>query len=562
MLRQKRLVLFLTLTIIAMVVCSGILPVFIRNFVDAIVYKSQTEDYLLKNAFLLLGLFVFNFGLSLFYEIKFIKFSAKLEADILYDMTQKIIHTPYITLSKYNTGDLYNRIAIDARVFYEVINNLFFVWFKNILYLIAYFCLLFYFIGWYSLLIWLVIPVIIAIYVNFDKRVGNKSENYSAKQSELYSLFKRITSNIKFIKSNNSSAAFSSIIKGKIDHFSELRKNIYRAEACAIQSYKLIELLAYIFILFMGLYFIYQGKTTIGTLMGVLSFITQFIASTRTYADYFTKFRRTQGYFDRLMETWDFQDERQLNKGKQSLETINSISINAIKFSYDEKTVLNCNSQITLEKGKKYALIGKTGSGKSTFTSILLKLLPVPDNTVLFNSTDSNQIDTNALYEKTGILLQEDYLFDMPLIDNIVLGEEHLKPRVTQIVENFGLESFLADLEGGLEKEIINNGANLSGGQRRIVSLLRILVRNPEIIILDEVTNGMDSKLKERFFDFIEQIHPDRIILFITHDFSNIDWFHEVLFIHDAKILAGNHDHLINENSNYRKMFTKQAESN
>jgi ABC-type transport system involved in cytochrome bd biosynthesis fused ATPase/permease subunit len=71
----------------------------------------------------------------------------------------------------------------------------------------------------------------------------------------------------------------------------------------------------------------------------------------------------------------------------------------------------------------------------------------------------------------------------------------------------------------------------------------------------------MDSKLKERFFDFIEQIHPDRIILFITHDFSNIDCFHEVLFIHDAKILAGNHDHLIKENVNYRKMFTKEAET-
>jgi ABC-type multidrug transport system fused ATPase/permease subunit len=293
--------------------------------------------------------------------------------------------------------------------------------------------------------------------------------------------------------------------------------------------------------------------------MALLSFIREFIAATRVYANYFTKFRIASGYFERLLETWHFPDERAINKDKTAVTSIKTIDVKPFDFAYDNKTIISIPKTMAFYKGSKYAIVGETGSGKSTFVSLLLKLLPVEANKVFFNQQDSQEINTESLYEKTGFLLQDDYFFDMTILENILLGENNLESKLIRLIKNFQLEDFFLNLEKGLQTKIVNNGANLSGGQKRIISLLRALVREPDILIFDEITNGMDIKLKEKFFCFINKTVSEKILLFITHDQAYLSWFDKVVFINKSKVYLDTHQSLLETNNDYKKMLKNHS---
>jgi ATP-binding cassette, subfamily B, bacterial len=223
------------------------------------------------------------------------------------------------------------------------------------------------------------------------------------------------------------------------------------------------------------------------------------------------------------------------------------LQFNNVTFSYspESKKILN-NVSLELEQGKSYALIGPTGEGKSTTASLMSKLLTPNSGQIIFQNKDLSDWEEVDLYQQIGFILQEPYLFTGSLLDNIVYGNNELmhfssafNPNVSKeegkqfekILVNKGLDKLIALFPDRLKTEVTNNSANISLGQKQIINFVRVILRSPSFLILDEATANLDTiteKLLQEILDKLPQATTKVIIAHRLNTIKNVDQVFQV----------------------------------
>jgi ATP-binding cassette, subfamily B, bacterial len=209
-----------------------------------------------------------------------------------------------------------------------------------------------------------------------------------------------------------------------------------------------------------------------------------------------------------------------------------------VTFSYspDSKKILN-NVSLELEQGKSYALIGPTGEGKSTTASLMSKLLTPNSGQIIFQNKDLFDWNKADLYNQLGFILQEPYLFSGTLLDNIVYGNNELmhfssafNPNVSKeegkqfekILIDKGLDKLIALFPDRLKNEVTNNSANISLGQKQIINFVRVILRSPSFLILDEATANLDTITEKLLQEILDKLPKDTTKVIIAHRLNTI----------------------------------------
>jgi len=226
------------------------------------------------------------------------------------------------------------------------------------------------------------------------------------------------------------------------------------------------------------------------------------------------------------------------DNGRRHLsEPVHTIEFQQVSFMYADGKKILSNASLHLERGKIYALIGASGTGKTTIAQLILRLREPSSGTVLINGTPSNQIPLAVLYERIALISSDTTIFSGTVADNLLLGNANASEAAMKTVcLRTGLQEFFTPGEPGLLRETGEGGRLLSGGQRQRLAIARMLLSNPDVILFDEATSSIDKKTEESIKDVITGLSRDHCILIISHRFSILELAEEWYMIADKTI--------------------------
>ncbi len=315
-----------------------------------------------------------------------------------------------------------------------------------------------------------------------------------------------------------------------------------------VPSYGLAGNVAQIIVLFFGIYMLQQGQFTIGFMISYFVYLSRFYDPMRQIAGIWPIFQVAMAGWDRISAVLAMESDMPVmevagTNGKGLLE------FRDVSFKYGEKEVLH-QVNFTLERGKTYAFGGPTGGGKTTTASLIARLYDPVSGQVLLDGKDIRTYKTEARTQKIGFILQEPFLFTGTLYDNILYGNEkyqqHSPEQLNEILQQKGLLHILDRFDKGLQTPVTSKGESMSLGQRQLIAFVRALLREPELLILDEATANIDTVTEQLLGEILAKLPAQTTQIIIAHRLNTIEKSDEIFFVNAGQIIqAGSFDHAI-----------------
>lgn len=235
----------------------------------------------------------------------------------------------------------------------------------------------------------------------------------------------------------------------------------------------------------------------------------------------------------KIKDIFEFNDERE-NEEEKIIENIEEIKLENVDFSYTDKKILN-DINLRIKKGDKIALIGKSGEGKTTLVKLITGEEKANKGNIFINS--ENIMNIKNIYEKIGVLSQNSHIFNRSIKENITMGRNIDEKKLKEVIELSGVKDFIEDLENGIYTITGQNGSYLSGGQRVRIALARMMLSEPEIIILDEPLEGVDKIKEEKVIENIKKYIKDKTVIIISHRFSILNMADRIIGLENGTIV-------------------------
>ena len=304
-----------------------------------------------------------------------------------------------------------------------------------------------------------------------------------------------------------------------------------------------------------------QNEITIGVMVAFPVYINMLFRPVRMLADKFNTLQMGMVAAERVFKLLD--DPAFLEKtGTQKLARLNGdVRFEHVNFSYDGITPILKDVSFSLKSGETLAIVGSTGSGKTTITSILNRFYEIQSGEIYFDNIPLHDIDIYSLRNRISVVLQDVFLFNGTIFENITLRDKSISlDRVVECAKLIGADGFIENLPGGYMYNVMERGATLSVGQRQLISFVRALVFDPDILILDEATSSIDPESEEIIQYAIERIITKRTSIIIAHRLTTIRHAQNILVMDKGEAIEfGPHEKLMQiEGGRYRELYEMQ----
>ena len=306
-----------------------------------------------------------------------------------------------------------------------------------------------------------------------------------------------------------------------------------------------------------------SGKTAdAGLLVAFILYLNQIFRPLRVIADKFNVIQMGGIAAERVFKVLENPDvEPAAAEGSYRPEQVKgAIEFRQVSFGYEEGRDVLQDINFTVPAGSTVALVGHTGSGKSSIISLLNRLYPLTRGSILLDGVDINQYDPNIVRKNIGVVLQDVFLFSDSIANNISLyNPEITRSQMLDAAKAVGAESLINSLPGGLDFNVRERGVNLSVGQRQLISFIRAYVYNPQILILDEATSSIDSETEQLIQEATEKLTRGRTSIVIAHRLSTVEHADRILVMHQGEIVEqGRHEELLSAKGRYWTLFQNQ----
>jgi ATP-binding cassette subfamily B protein len=242
----------------------------------------------------------------------------------------------------------------------------------------------------------------------------------------------------------------------------------------------------------------------------------------------------------------------------------NDIEIDQVSFAYNKDQYVLKDIAFTLASGKTLAIVGQTGSGKTTIINLLSKFYPLRAGEIRLGGISIQDMDNHTLRSKIAVVLQDVFLFSGSIFENISMFRSDIsKEQMIETAKRLGAHEFIMNLPGQYNQQVQERGLTLSAGQRQLISFVRAMVTNPDILILDEATSSVDHHTEQVIQQAIDKMMHNRTCIIIAHRLSTIRHANQIMVLHQGKIAeVGTHDSLMLKQGVYYKLCQAQfAES-
>ncbi len=508
---------------------SMIFPYITGKYIDVICMTKDKSVIYNFTSRLILVIVIFimsSYGVSIV--------NAKLKAQISYHMNISVIeHLKRLPLLYFNEVDIaYMNQRINSDTSYItsfVIENFINLPVKaiTIVFLTIYIMMLNLRLG-SSLII--LIPMYILVYYIFRKKLYKTEYAYRESQNKFFSKINEQLYRIKLLKINSWYDKFSAeLYKSFMVLFRSLLQST-RVSYLFSNSGVAIGYFAKILLFFLGGLEIIKGRMTIGQFTIINAYFFMIIDSTGYFIGFGQSYQGALVSFTRINELLEIKEE---HNGQQQIDDINEISLEEVSFAYHDKKKILHNFSYSFQKGKIYCITGRNGSGKSTLLDLILGLYENYEGRIRYDHYNIRELDLyKARRNLIGMIEQEPMLINDTIKENLIYGTEQkfIKEEVVYYwCDRFHIYNFISQLPGGFDTNISENSSNISGGEKQRISLSRLFIKDPKVLIFDEASSAIDTSGISELKNVLSEMKQDKIIIFVSHNNNIISMADEVI---------------------------------
>ena len=539
-------------------------PLLINHAIDNYIVIPNKEG-LIKITQILISLLVLEGVIQFFY----IYLSTWLGQHVIKDLRSKIFEHILSLKMKYfdNTpiGTLVTRTVSDIETIADIFSQGLLVIIAELLKLIVIIILMFYTDWRLTIIALLTIPVLLVATAWFKNNIKRTFQDVRTQIANLNTFVQEHIVGINIVQIfNRENAEYQKFFDINTKHRDSNIKGIFYYAV----FFPVVEVLSSVsigLIVWYGGQAILDGKNiTVGELIAFILFIHMMFRPIRQLADRFNILQMGIVGCERVFKVLD-TDEKILDNGTLSIEnTKGSISFKKVNFCYKKDELVLKNLSFEIEAGKMLALVGRTGAGKTSIVSVLNRFYEIDSGDITIDGININEISLQSLRKNIALVQQEVFLFSDSILNNITLFDATIsKEKVIAAAKEIGVDEFINSLPGNYDFVVAERGVTLSSGQRQLIAFLRVYVRNPKILILDEATASIDTATEELLQLALEKLATNRTTIVIAHRLSTIVNADKILHLENGSVLeSGTHNQLLKNKGSYAEMFNFQSDTN
>jgi len=502
-------------------------------------------------------------GISTFFvKIISIKIGLNITENIQIKMSEKILNLDIAHISEKHSGKFISNFVIDIHFLLSTISNTVINSIKESLTLIALICVMIYHDWKLSILALTVLPVAAIFSKRIGKKMGKTSTQNMIAQENLSTLLSELIKGSWLIKIYQKESEELTRLKISLSEKYKKAKKVEQVRLGAGPIMEFIIAIAIALIIFMGGYRSINGGLSMSEFVSFLAALMLAYAPVRALAGLNIGFNEGMAAASRIYELIDKKNEIKEDKNLPDLKiSSGNIIFKNVNFTYPDNSQILNNININITGGKRTAIIGESGSGKSTILNLIPRFYNLIKGKILIDGQEINTIKLSSLRKNMSIVSQDTILFDDTIKKNIAYANNNAtNEEIYKASELAGINNFIDSLKNGYETIVGENGIKLSGGQKQRISIARAFLKNAPIILLDEATSSLDSVSEEKIKQALEDLTKNRTTLIISHKLSTIMTCDKIYVIKNGEIVAdGTHLELIKNSIYYKNLYDKQS---
>ena len=412
-----------------------------------------------------------------------------------------------------------------------------------------------------GLIVLLSIPLVLYIAGNFASKAMEISLKVKEAEAEMTTEVEEQLGGIRVVKAFGNEEEASLKVEKSIEKIYEKSLNFLHLRTRFVPMFELIPMIITLVVLLLGGYLAINEFITLGDFIAFTQYVILLIWPLRITAWFLSEIPSSVSAGNRILELLDEQPTIINNEElvEFPVDGNGTVEFENVDFSYGNDTIFK-NLSFKVEGQKTIAIVGATGSGKSTLSYLLPRLYDIKSGTIKIDNVDIKKIKLDDLRNNVSLAFEESFLFSNSAKDNIAIGSiEASQQKVEEAAIIAKAHEFISQLPETYETKVGERGYGLSGGQRQRIALARAIVRNPKILILDDALSAVDASTEEEIRNELQKVMNKMTTLIITNRVPTIELCDEVLFIEDGRIRAqGKHEDILDEVNSYRSLFLEQ----
>lgn len=536
-----------------------------QNFnyiLSLIIIEHGKETALLFVCVVIVGMTFFKTGFKYLADYFMISIRNNVVMDIRNNIYRKLLQLPLSFYSDIKKGDIISRISTDAQEIETSIVSYLEMLFREPITIIVYMTTLFVISPSLTFFVLILLPIGGLIIGRLGTNLKKTSLKGQRRLGALLSIIEETISGLRIIKAFNSEKRMSDRFESVNNFYTRLVVKMNRRRVLATPLSEFLGTIVMIIVMWYGGSLVLSGKGELSSqaLIGFVIIFSQIISPAKSFSTAYYNIQKGLASAERVDELLlientivDCDDAKPIDDFKQTIEFKN------VSFKYEKDFVLK-NISLKIEKGKTIAIVGQSGSGKSTFAELIPRFYDVTEGDILIDGISIKNYKIHDLRNLIGYVSQEAILFNDSLYNNISFGLENNDiEKVKSAAKIANAHEFIENTRSGYYSNVGDRGGKLSGGERQRISIARAVMKNPPILILDEATSSLDTESERLVQDALINLMKSRTSIVIAHRLSTIHHADEIIVIHEGEIVErGTHEELVGKNGEYKKLLDYQ----
>ncbi len=484
--------------------------------------------------------------------------------DIRRQIFEKIVSLPVGFFSNERKGDIMQRATGDVTEVEASVMSSIDMFLKNPILILVYLISMFVMSTQLTLFAFVLLPTAGLVIGRVGKSLKRQSREGQDKMGELLSILEETISSLRVVKAFNAEPRINSRYDNESQQYCEIAKRLSRRRDLAHPVSEVLGTIVIIIVVWFGGTLILSGDNSlsVAAFLAYLGIFYQIINPAKAFSTALYSIQKGMAAMERIDKILLAPDKIFENTEGKTINSLEKgIEYRNVTFSYNGEIDVLKNVSLTIPKGKMIALVGQSGSGKSTFVDLLPRFWDIQKGEILIDGINIKDYKLHDLRGLMGNVNQEAMLFNDTIFNNIAFGvEQTTMEEVEKAAKVANAHEFIISSEDGYQTRIGDRGSKLSGGQRQRLSIARAILRNPDILILDEATSALDTESERLVQDALEKLMANRTSLVVAHRLSTIKNADLICVFNEGQIVeTGTHEELIAKDGYYKKLNDMQA---
>ncbi len=523
---------------------------------------SSSPDNLRDNMLQMMGLLLVQSIASFFRVVIFVTVTERALAAIREDLYSRLIHLPMTFFSSKRVGELNSRVASDTSQIGETLTTTLAEFLRGISMVIGGITILAFTSIKLTLFIVAVIPPLILITIIFGRFIRKYSKKVQDEVAASNTIVEETFAGIQTVKAFANEAWERNRYAKRVNAIVGIavRGGYYRGAFASFITFGLFGAIA--LVIWFGAGMVHEGQLAGEKLNEFILYALFIGGSIGGLASVYAQLQKAIGATETIFNLMEENPEMDINSENAASIDVSKVAFSKVNFSYPTRTDVQVLKSVSfdLNRGKTLALVGRSGSGKSTIASLLMRFYAIENGIVTVNKKPLSEIDLKAWRNALAFVPQDVLLFGGTIRENIAYGDTKAgEEQIIEAAKQANAWEFIQGFPEGLETTVGERGVQLSGGQRQRIAIARALLKDPQLLILDEATSALDSESEQLVQEALERLMKGRTSVVIAHRLSTIRNADQILVLNEGEVTErGSHDELIDQGGIYAELVKLQ----